>query len=141
MVARPDLSGSSAAAPAQPEAGQPVRWFVQVVNQGTVAARNVRVTDVLPLEFVENVVVDGGVLQGDRATANFEEVPPGGAVGFAIEAVVRQGIPDGTVVLNQATIVADDAEPVRRMIQQQMPWMMQQPLLCDRACCHSEHRH
>ena len=74
------------------------------------AARNVRVTDVLPLEFVENVVVDGGVLQG-RATANFEEVPPGGAVGFAIEAVVRQDS-DGTVVLNQATIVADDAEPV-----------------------------
>ena len=107
ITAEADLSNSiKLVEPPNPEPGDVVTWVIQVVNSGTVDAREVNVLDPLPTNFILDANTDTGEIVNGTLRASLGVIPAGGARSVIVTARLRDGLADGTGVANQAEISA-----------------------------------
>ena len=79
---------------------------IRVTNSGTQAASNVVVADPLPAELDFVGARPAAQVEGNTLRWAFASIPSGETRELRIEARVRQDVPDGRRILNQATISA-----------------------------------
>ncbi len=96
-----DLNGGDA------RPGDELRYTINVVNTGPVAASNVIVSDVVPTSLENVVVEDGGSLAGGVVTWTLPSLAPGASAIVRFRADIQAGTPNGTVIVNRAAIAAD----------------------------------
>ncbi len=92
--------------PATVVAGTPISWTITVDNVGTDQATNVQLKDVVPAEvdltgFTTNQGNCGAT--GNTVTCTIGTVPSGGQAVIEVDAVVKPGVANGTVLLNSAS--------------------------------------
>ena len=94
--------------------GDEVEFTLAVTNSGTGTARNVIVRDPIDTALLEDLRPgQNGTLRAGIATwspaevAELSAIPINATIRFTLRARLRQGLPNGTVVLNQANVVAD----------------------------------
>jgi uncharacterized repeat protein (TIGR01451 family) len=112
VYASSDLRASTKAVSASTSVtGQILTYTLMVKNTGTAAATDVRVTDTVDMTHLGSIVPgQGGALVGGTITWNKTSTPelasvgtsPAGDVTLSFTARVLAGVPDGTVISNQA---------------------------------------
>ncbi|MEL6544358.1 MAG: hypothetical protein AAFQ82_07015, partial [Myxococcota bacterium] len=119
MVEFPELvltKSLDATLPVQP--GDPVGYTLELSNQGTVDAQNVRLEDAVPAELIDLEAIPNAQIGVGRliwTSANIPELAalePGGSVSVTLTSTLDLGVGDGTVVANQASVTADDVSEV-----------------------------
>lgn len=88
------------------EAGDRLRYTIEVENIGTQVGRGVVVTDDIDSGLVDVSPESGGVLLGDAVRWTLGDLLPGESATLSFEATVRPGLPDGARVPNQAVLTA-----------------------------------
>lgn len=84
--------------------GAPVEFNLSVRNNGSIAATNVMLQDILPPNLQGQQASDGGVVRGEQAIWNLGTLQPGEERSVRLIAVASQ---TGDNVCNQAVVTAD----------------------------------
>lgn len=92
--------------------GDRLEYTIIVRNDGTEAASDIVVTDVLDPFLTDVVALDGGVLAGSTLTFTAPSIAVGAQATFRFSATVSDDIPDGQRLANQASIAAERLDPV-----------------------------
>ncbi|MCA9543101.1 MAG: DUF11 domain-containing protein, partial [Myxococcales bacterium] len=99
----------------EPREGRPgdaVTWRITVTNDGNDRARALQVSDPIPTDAVEDVVVEGGALVDGVARWDvLGELAVGAERALVVRGRLRAILRDGLVVSNQATASAQGIEP------------------------------
>lgn len=115
-----DLALTKTDAPDPVVAGTNLTYTIQVTNNGPSTAANVVVTDSLPgqVSFVSSAPSQGsclsGVVPGDPAkplTCNLGTLADGGSATITVIVKVNSDVPSGTILVNNASISSDSADP------------------------------
>jgi uncharacterized repeat protein (TIGR01451 family) len=112
----PDVTLSMNATPTTVVTGSTVTYSISVANVQPGAARHVVVTDLLPATttFVSCAADLGGVCggSGNARTVTFDVLAGGSSATITVVAEVNCPVPDGTAIVNSASVAADlDANP------------------------------
>ncbi len=114
-----DLSITKTSTPNPVVAGTNVTYTITVSNAGPSSAPNVLVKDTLPgavsdVSFTPSVGSCIGGIPGDPAlplTCNLGTLPSGGSASITIVAKVKSNTPDATILVNNAVVTSDVADP------------------------------
>ena len=117
-VEAPEVSIIKTASPSPVEAGGTVTYTLVVRNEGNVPLTGLVVTDPLPPQLTNPSAptflpagTGTGSFSGNTLTANLNSLAAGASVTITFTATVAAGTPDGTPVINRAT-VTDSEEDV-----------------------------
>jgi uncharacterized repeat protein (TIGR01451 family) len=120
FVGTADLSLAKSGSPDPVIAGQNLTYTLTATNQGPSSAPNVVVTDVLPKEvsLVSAAPAQGScggtTVPGDPAqplTCNLGALASGASAQITVVVNVHQDVPSGTILVNNATVSSDYADP------------------------------
>jgi uncharacterized repeat protein (TIGR01451 family) len=111
----PDLSIKAEAVPRIASPGANITYDLVVTNNGTSAVPSVTVKDVLPaaVKFVSCQSTRSGVCGGtnnDRSVT-FSSLPAGATANISVVATTDPSAPDGSVVINTASVSSSTTEP------------------------------
>ncbi|HEV2912325.1 MAG TPA: VWA domain-containing protein [Pyrinomonadaceae bacterium] len=110
-----DLSITKTASPATVLTGSNITYKVTVTNNGTSAASNVTVSDVLPATttFVSCSSTGAGICggAGNNRQVTFGSIAPASSEVITLLAKVNCPVPNGTLISNAATVSAQTPDP------------------------------
>ena len=96
--------------------GDTIKYTIYIYNNGSVDAQNVRFTDSIPANTTlvsGSIVVSNGVIVSENPIdVNLTVVQAGSIEVVTFEVVVGAGVPNGTVISNQASVDGDNFNPV-----------------------------
>ncbi len=117
VSASADLSITKSDSPDPVLAGDELTYTLNVTNGGPSTAEDVSITDELPddVTFVEGVDGNGAtvcaLLQPGEVVCELGDLDPGESVTVYITVVVDASVPDGTVLVNRATVTSSTPDP------------------------------
>ncbi|GAB4289410.1 MAG: hypothetical protein Kow0090_02120 [Myxococcota bacterium] len=94
--------------------GDDISFRIQIVNSGTVSARDVVVEDVLPVGELTDIVVVDGELSGNTARWQLGTLEAGQKATKTINAKLSRDLAQNDVICNQATITSMESGAVYR---------------------------
>ncbi len=111
---QPVLGISKTAAPSPVVAGAGLDYAVTVNNTGNANATGVVITDALPAEVDFVAASDGGTYDPDSHTVSWTlpMLAAGSSREFSLQVTVFSPLPNGSLLVNQATIGSDQTVPV-----------------------------
>ena len=117
VTASADLSITKSDSPDPVLAGDELTYTLTVTNGGPSTAEDVSITDELPddVTFVEGVDGNGAtvcaLLQPGEVVCELGDLGPGESVTVYITVLVDASVPDGTVLVNTATVTSSTPDP------------------------------
>ena len=94
------------------EAGDVLEYRIRILNEGTQIAQSLQVIDPIATELTDVQPLNGGVFDGTSIVWDLRELIPGATAEVRFRATVRGDVAPGTIVANQANVVAQGLDPV-----------------------------